>query len=115
MTGMALTALAALPLVLVLEDLPVPQQWTVLGILGFVLAGVTWLLQNVGSRLARVIERLNETNSALVMELRALAKQNEAFQEDTMRRHEEYAREREKAVAEIKDAIHEALRGRERR
>ena len=38
-----------------MEDLPAPQQWTVLGILGFVLAGVTWLLQNVGSRLARVI------------------------------------------------------------
>ena len=62
-----------------------------------------------------MIERLNETNSALVMELRALAKQNEAFQEDTMRRHEEYAREREKAVDEVKAAIHDAIRDRGRR
>lgn len=43
---------------LFVEELPIPQQWTVLGLLAFVLVGVYLLLRGVGVGIVREIKQL---------------------------------------------------------
>lgn len=114
MTGAIALTMTGCVLMVAMQELPIPQQWTIISVLGFVLAGVTWLLQGVGNRMVGALERLNNTNTDLVLKLEKLAQQHEAFQEFTSQKHEEYARERERAVEEVKRAI-EDLRERGRR
>lgn len=129
MTGAAvITAASAIAVVVALQELPLPEKWTIVSILGFVLAAAVWLLRSIGGRLVDSIDRSADRSAAsidantkslaeLVMELRTLTQQNAAFQEATSKKHEEYATEREKAVADLKETIRDAMeraRGRAR-
>ena len=108
-TGVAiLTAASAIAVVVAMQDLPVPEKWTIISILGFVLVAVAWLLHSIGGRLVDSIDANTKTVAALVTELHTLTQQNSAFQEASDKRHDEYARERERAVREVKEAIQQA-------
>lgn len=97
--GFSATAVgSATAVVVAVQELPAPQQWTVLAVLAFVLSGVfviarmlIGVLRGIGNRLANGLAALSE-------ELREDRRLNNA-------KHDEYARERVAAVGELKREI----------
>jgi len=105
-TGALLVAAGSgLSLAIALQDMPVPEKVTLLGLLAFIIGSVTWLLRSIGGRLVDSVDNNTKTVGGLVTELHVLTEQNAAFQREATRHFEEYARERDKAVDELKRAI----------
>lgn len=84
--------------VVAVQELPAPQQWTVLAVLVFVLSGVfviarmlIGVLRGIGNRLAKGLEALSE-------ELKEDRRLNNA-------KHDEYAKERVAAVATLQSDL----------
>lgn len=127
MTGASILAAASgIAFLVAAQDIPMPEKVTLLSLLAFVIGSAVWLVKGVGGRLVDSVDSNTTTMAAridantkvladLVTELRTLTQQNAAFQEATSKKHEEYATEREKAVADLKETIRDAMERARRR